>query len=174
MKLANSIKNKKTIIVGTVNKVRREVPKTIKTMKLPLYSTRIFKNEGLTLAVYQGKPSKNVLVLSSVHKAIPNSDTPKKLHESFIYYNHTKSGVDNIDQMTRLYTTKVASRRWPLQVFYSILDFEAINAKIVYNETNGTKLSRRKFILQLIQELTHANATMNDRNGEEAANEEDE
>ena len=35
-------------------------------------------------------------------------------------------------------------------------------------------LSRRKLILQLIQELTNANATMNDGNGEEAANEDDE
>ena len=61
-----------------------------------------------------------------------------------------------------------------LQVFYNILDFAAINAKIVYNETNGTKLSRRKFILKLIQELTNVNATMNDGNDEEAANEEDE
>ena len=174
VKLANSLKSKKTTIVGTMNKIRREVPKAIKTMKLPLYSTRIFKNEGITLTVYQGKPSKNVLVLSSVHKAVPISDTPKKLPESVVYYNHTKSGVDNIDQMARLYTTKVASRRWPLQVFYNILDFAAINAKIVYNETNGTKFSRRKFILKLIQELTNVNATMNDGNGEEAANEEDE
>ena len=76
--------------------------------------------------------------------------------------------------MARLYTTKVASRRWPLQVFYYILDFAAINAKNVYNETNGTKLSRIKFILHLIQELTNVNATMNDGNGEEAANEDGE
>ena len=76
--------------------------------------------------------------------------------------------------MARLYTAKVASRRWPLQVFYDILlDFAAINAKIVYNEINGTKISRRKFILQLIQELSNVNATMNDGDGEEAANEEE-
>ena len=91
-----------------------------------------------------------------------------------MYYKHTKSGADNIDQMARLYNTKVASRRWSLQAFYYILDFAAINVKIVYNETNGTKLSRRKFILHLIQELNNVNATMNDGNGEEAANEEDE
>ena len=49
--LAKSLKSKKTSIVA----------------KLLLYSTRIFKNEELALTVYQGKPSKNVLVLSSVH-----------------------------------------------------------------------------------------------------------
>ena len=103
--------------MGTVNEIRSEVPKTIKTLKLPLYSTRIFKNEGLTLTVYQAKPSKNVLVLSSLHKDVPISDTPQKLPENVMYYNHTKSGVDNVDQIARLYTTKVASRRWPLHFF---------------------------------------------------------
>ena len=117
--LAKSLKSKKTSIMGTVNKIRRELPKAIKTIKLPLYSTRMFKNEELTLTVYQGKPSKNVLVLSSVHRSIAISDTPKKLPESVPYYNKAKSGVGNIDQVARLYTrrggiyiyiTKVASR----------------------------------------------------------------
>ena len=68
----------------------------------------------------------------------------------------------------------VASRRWPLQVFYIVLQFAAINVKSVYKLTNGKKFSRRIFILQIIRELTNVNATMNDGNGEEAANEEDE
>ena len=76
--------------------------------------------------------------------------------------------------MACLYTTKLASRRWPMQVFYNILDFAAINTKIVYNEINGTKISHRKFIPQLNQELSNVNATMNDGDGEETANEEEE
>ena len=59
-----------------------------------------------------------------------------------------------------------------LNSIYNILDFAAINAKIVYNETNGTKLSLRMFILLLIQELTNVNSTMDDGNDEEAAIEE--
>ena len=53
MKLPNALKNKKTTVVGTVNNTRREGLKAIKTIKLPLYSTSIFKNEGLTLTVYE-------------------------------------------------------------------------------------------------------------------------
>ena len=109
-----------------------------------------------------------------MHASVTISDTRKKLPESVTYYNKTKSGVDNIDQMARLYISNEAPRPWPLQVFYNILDFVAINAKIVYNEINDTKISSRKFILQLIQELSNVNATMNDGDGEEAANEEEE
>ena len=97
-------------------------------------------------------------------------ETPRKCR----VYNHTKTGVDDIGQMARLYTTKVASTRWPLQVFCNILDFSAINSKIVYKVTKVTKLSRRKLILQIIQELTNFNATINNVKDEEAANEEDE
>ena len=66
VKLPISLEIKKTTIVGIVNKIQREVPKA-----------RIFKNEGLTLTGYQGKPSKIFPVLSSVQKAVSISDTPK-------------------------------------------------------------------------------------------------
>ena len=83
--LAKLLKIKKTSILGIVNKIRMEVPKAIKTIKLPLYSTRIIKNEELTLTVYQGKPLKNVFILSSVHRFVAILDTPKKLPESATY-----------------------------------------------------------------------------------------
>ena len=77
VELAKSLKSKKTTVVGTVNKIRRDVPKVIKTMKLPLYSTRIFTNEELTVTFHQVKPLEHVLVLSSVHEAVPISDNPR-------------------------------------------------------------------------------------------------
>jgi hypothetical protein len=40
VKLAEKLEAKKTSIVGTMNKIRREIPPAIKTMKAPLYSTR--------------------------------------------------------------------------------------------------------------------------------------
>ena len=38
------------------------------------------------------------------------------------FYNKTKSGVDITDQMARQYTVKAGARRWPMAVFYNILD----------------------------------------------------
>ena len=55
--------------------------------------------------------------------------------------------------MARLYSTKVSSRRWPLQMFYNVLDLAGINAHIVYKEVTGKKVSRREFILHLVEEL---------------------
>lgn len=52
--------------------------------------------------------------------------------------------------MARKYSTKVSSRRWPLQVFYNILDLAATNALVLYREVTGTKISWRDFLLKLI------------------------
>ena len=106
----------------------------------------------MTLTVCQGKRTKNVILLSTVHKSVSFSDGRKKLLDSIQYYNSTKYGVDILDK-ARLYTTKVASRRWPLQVFYNLLDLAAINAEIVYQEVTGNKKNRRELILKLIEEL---------------------
>ena len=65
----------------------------------------------MTLTVYQSKPSKNVLVLSTAHRSVTIADGKKKLSETIVFYNATKYGVDVLDQMARLYTSKVSSRR---------------------------------------------------------------
>lgn len=153
VKLAEKLEKKKTTIVGTMNRVRREIPPEIKSLKAPLHETTVLKNKNLTLTVYQAKPSKNVLLLSSVHTNVSISTGPKKTPESIEYYNQTKYGVDVVDQMARLYSTKVSSRRWPLQVFYNVLDLAAINAFVLYKDVTNIKISRRDFLLKLISEL---------------------
>lgn len=55
--------------------------------------------------------------------------------------------------MVKKYSVKSESRRWPLQVFYNILDLAGINAWILYKETTGGKISRHDFMFQLDHEL---------------------
>ena len=62
-------------------------------------------------------------------------------------------GVDVLDQMARHHTGKSSTRRWPVAVFFNILDCACINAYIIYCLTTKLKLSRRQFVLELIKEL---------------------
>ena len=94
-----------------------------------------------------------MLVLSTVHRSVAIAEGKKKLPETIVYYNATKYGVDVLDQMARLYTSKLSSRRWPLQVFYNVLDLAGINSWIVYKEATGLKILRRAFLLKLVIEL---------------------
>ena len=40
-------------------------------------------------------------------------------------YKETKAGVDTLDQVVRFYTTKRRSKRWPVVIFYNIMDIAA-------------------------------------------------
>lgn len=160
--LAKKLAVRNTTLVGTVNRIRREVPNPIKTSRECRYNTRILKNNDSTLTVYQGKPTKNVLLLSTIHRDVTIGEGMKKIPETIKYYNSTKFGVDVLDQMARFYSTKAGSRRWPVQVFYNVLDLACINAIILYREVTGLKISRREFILQLAIELQKMLVTKNE------------
>ena len=82
VKLAKQLQKKNTSIVGTESN-RKEIPKEIKTKKDLLYSTKLLKSKSMTLTVYQGKPNKNFLILSTVHKSISVSDGKKRSQIQF-------------------------------------------------------------------------------------------
>ena len=81
--------------------------------------------------------------------------TTKKKPKTVTFYNKTKSGVDITDQMTRQYTVKAGTRRWPVTVFYNILDLGCINAYMLYKKKTGDAISRN-FMFQLATELREA------------------
>ena len=53
VKKAEKLEKIKTSIAGTMNRIRREITQEIKTMKAPLQSNKILRNNNMTL--YQGK-----------------------------------------------------------------------------------------------------------------------
>ena len=88
----------------------------------------------MTLTVYRCKPAKNVVLLSSMHSDVDIANNEKKTPETVTFYNSTKYGVDVLDQMARKYTVKAGSRRWPVHVWYNILDLAAINSWILFRK----------------------------------------
>ena len=153
LKLAKELRSKSTSLVGTINRARREIPLCLKNQRDELYATRVLQNDSATLTVYQGKKQKNVFLLSSMHSSVDVETTGKKLPETVAFYNATKYGVDVLDQMARKYSVRAASRRWPVQVFYNILDFAAINGWILYKTVTKSSISRSDFIFRLADEL---------------------
>ena len=64
--------------------------------------------------------------------------------------------------MARYHTCKSATRRWPVAVFFNIIDHACINAYIIYSEVTGQNLTRREFSLQLIKEMCGDRSAKND------------
>lgn len=49
------------------------------------------------------------------------------------FYNLTKGGVDEIDKKCSIYTCSRRTRRWPMTIFYRMLDISTVNSHIMYD-----------------------------------------
>ena len=80
LKLAEELKQKKTTILGTIRKQRREVPSTELIMKdKELYASEIFPSpSGYSLTIYKAKKKKVVCTLSSMHRNVNIDQCHKK------------------------------------------------------------------------------------------------
>ncbi|XP_072395022.1 uncharacterized protein [Diabrotica undecimpunctata] len=100
---------------------------------------------------YIPKPKKHVL-LSTLHHddQIDPTTGDESKHEAIMFYNSTKSGVDTVDQLRGSYTVARNTKRWPMVIFYALLDVAAINAFVIQrSNTPDLKTSkRRRFFLK--------------------------
>lgn len=113
------------------NRIRKEVLPVLNIYEDPNLFHLVLNSIDTSLTVYQGEnPSKNVLLLSSLHKSVVCSDNRKKTPASIAYCNKAKYGVDVLDQNARIYKIEVHSKRWPLKVFNNILYLSVINSVI--------------------------------------------
>lgn len=148
--------NHKTTLVGTVRKNRRELPKMIaETKKMPEKSSMFLFADRCTLVSYVPKKNRNVILISTMHETdtIDPDTGDNNKPEIITYYNKTKSGVDVVDQKRKQYTVKRVCNRWPLAIFFPLMDIAAINSQIVYQKNNGVVIPRKVYLKQLGRSL---------------------
>ncbi|GFS93678.1 uncharacterized protein TNCV_798181 [Trichonephila clavipes] len=93
-------------------KSEKEVPEFVKKVKILLYDTLLLEHDDITLTVYLGKTSKNVLLLNSLLPTVDiDNNHLKRFPETISFCNSTKFGVDIADQKARKYSVKAGSRR---------------------------------------------------------------
>ncbi|KRX12993.1 PiggyBac transposable element-derived protein 4 [Trichinella nelsoni] len=73
--------------------------------------------------------------------------------EIVLFYNKTKSGVDHADQLAQCYNTARKSRRWPLAIFFHLLNVSVINASVIHQHNTGESGKRKNFIKNIAFEL---------------------
>lgn len=67
------------------------------------------------------------------------------------FYNQTKCGTDVFDQLCGNYTCARACYRWPMRLFFGMLDQAGVNSCILYNcRPSGETQSRREFLKDLV------------------------
>ncbi|XP_076814690.1 uncharacterized protein LOC143460899 [Clavelina lepadiformis] len=139
-----------------MKKCKREIPECMKAAKSREAKTSLFGfNNQMTMVSYVPKKNKAVVLLSTMHHDISiDEEDPKKRPEIIRFYNKTKIGVNLVDQMVQTYTCKRQTRRWPLVLFYNLLDIAALNAYTIFRQVypdyqSGQGSKRRGFITDL-------------------------
>ena len=125
------------------------------------HETIFYASGSVNLVKYQAKPSKTVVMLTTLHRDGTSQVDGKKKPESILYNNENKCGVDMLDAMCRQMSTKAGCRRWPLAVFCNILDLAGVNFWVIFRKATGSKIARREFLRQLASELTFVATTVN-------------
>ncbi|XP_042611445.1 uncharacterized protein LOC122144537 [Cyprinus carpio] len=148
--------NRKTTILGTVNKIRGEIPQSARHTDRNEFTTQVFSTTAATLTAYAPKRKKTVYILSSMHSVIQTDNTTKRKPNTVTLYNTTKCGVDVMDQMVREYTVRTGTRRWPGAVFYNMIDMAALNAHVLYQACTGRQERRVDFLVELARELANS------------------
>ena len=82
-----------------------------------LHACKLCKSEDITLSAYQGKVTKHVLILSTMHKDITIANNAKKKPETVSSYNEAKYGVDIVDQLAKNTHAKLAHKDGQYIVF---------------------------------------------------------
>ena len=78
---------------------------------------------------YIPKKNRNVILLSSQHQGAAIEGEEHDFEpEMILDYNKTKSAVDTLDKLVREYRYLRTSRRWPLALFFDIIDIADHNA----------------------------------------------
>lgn len=82
--------------------------------------------------MYQ-KKNRSVVLISSLHSAaeIDESTNEKNKPSIVTFYNQTKGGVDEVDKKAKMYSTSRKNNRWPLTIFFRLLDIAGINAMVI-------------------------------------------
>jgi hypothetical protein len=144
--------------VGTMRKNKRDIPPCMIAKNRDEF-TSIFAFDGnKTLVSYVPKKGKSVILLSTMHhdKAV---DGPKHKPEIILHYNATKSGVDNMDHLACIYSCKRKINRWPMILFFYMLDTAAIASFVIWMCNNpdwnmsSKAIRRRQFIVNLGESL---------------------
>jgi hypothetical protein len=150
-------RNHRLTLVGTIRKNRREVPVEFTTARgREALSSMFAFTDDITLVSYVPKPGKVVNAISTMHNdaAIDAETGDQRKPELITFYNESKGGVDTMDQLCATYTVARRTRRWPVCVFYNLLNIAGVNAMVVHklNHINDVTF-RRKFLVALGREL---------------------
>ena len=118
--------------VGTLCSNKPHLPDAMKASNnREVHSSLFGFNDQVTLVSYVPGPTKYVLALFSMHHGASVAEQVHK-PEIILHYNVTNSGVDNLDHLSTMYTTRRKVNRWHVVLFGNCINVGAVAAFIIW------------------------------------------
>lgn len=135
--------NHKLTIIGTIRKNRPELPLEFTApVKRPTQTSMFGFQDKCTIVSYIPKLKKVVLLMSTMHYEDDTLDQQTGKPNIILDYNSTKGGVDTVDKMCESYNCARSTNRWPMVIFYALLNIAGINAYTIYR-CNSARTAQR-------------------------------
>ena len=61
-------------------------------------------------------------------------------------YNKCMGGIDKMDSLVGMFPCKIKVRRWPMRVFFHLIDFTICNAWLLYQLEHGKTFPGEKHL----------------------------
>ena len=136
LSLAKNLRSHNMHLVGTIRCNKPYLPSKvfIKELKLPKDDTVALYNheDRMSLVLKKVKSSKFVGILSTIHNKLTVVEGSKT--EAHMFYNAAKGGTDAFDQRCAITSCSRRTSRWPMAVFFQMVNIAMNNAFILYSE----------------------------------------
>lgn len=152
--LALALRRNGLELVGTMNR-KPYLPQEVlmKRMKIRESVAAFNYEDKVTLQCTKVSNTKVMQLLSTIHHK------PKKIEKDKtdlqMFYNATKGGVDSFDQMCCALSCSRKTRRWPLCLFYGIINLAMVNSYIIYQSKEQTPMTKRDFHRHVSEKLNY-------------------
>ena len=134
--LAEELLKNSLAYIGTLRKNRGEIPANmLPNRKHPIHSSLLGFHK-FTVVCHVPKVNKAVVLLATLHHDQLTADDEQKKLAIVTMYNQTKVGVETLDKMFAWYTCIRSSRRWPVILFFALLNITGVNAFVIWIERN--------------------------------------
>nr|XP_061840556.1 piggyBac transposable element-derived protein 4-like [Nerophis lumbriciformis] len=164
--LAAELRKREMALVGTIRHNKPQIPpQLLLTKDRQVFSSVFAFLSDRTLVSYVPKRGKNVLLMSTKHRAPEVERSVKRKPQMVLDYAFCKRAADHLDQACATYTCRRKSRRWPMTLFYHMVDVSCFNAFVIFTsvnpEWNANKGYRRRVFLETLGRALVAPAMAN-------------
>ncbi|XP_048872236.1 piggyBac transposable element-derived protein 4-like [Brienomyrus brachyistius] len=154
--LGQLLLKRKMSMVGAVHRSRPELPLALCSAKArQVCSSKWVFTPSTTLVSYIPRKHKNVVFMSTFHKTVGLAHT-KKEPRIILEYNRSMGAVKRLKKCTDAYSCRRETTRWPLALFFDMLDLSLHNSFVIWTKVSSTpdtqKLNKRSLFLQALGE----------------------